>query len=105
MYVVSVAGPKMYGLNACFWSDRMGSNTQLYQYISVGDHVLSYQSYTVSGDLYDEFRIVKSNKGKNRFKEPKEIAKIEQRTEIPESAKEKYTEEDLRKYRQKFEKM
>jgi len=105
MYVVSVAGPKMYGLNASFWSDRMGSNTQLYQYISVGDHVLSYQSYTVSGDLYDEFRIVKSNKGKNRFKEPKEIAKIEQRTEIPESAKEKYTEEDLRKYRQKFEKM
>jgi len=33
MYVVSVAGPKMYGLNTSFWSDRMASNTQLYQHI------------------------------------------------------------------------
>ncbi len=103
VYVVSVAGPKMYGLNTSFWGDRMASNTQLYQHISIDENALSYQSYTVSGDLYDEFRIVKNKKGKNRFKESKEIGEIEQRTEIPEGAKEKYTNDELQKYQEEFQ--
>ena len=82
----------------------MASNTQLYQHISIDGNVLSYQSYTVSGNLYDEFQIVKSEKGKNRFIESKKIATIEQRTEIPEGAREKYTKEELQKYKEKFKK-
>jgi hypothetical protein len=103
VYVVSVAGPKMYGLNTSFWSDRMASNTQLYQHISFNDNILSYQAVTVAGDLYDEFRIEKDKKGKNRFVESKKLGQIKQRTEIPASAREKYTEEELKKHQQKFQ--
>jgi phosphodiesterase/alkaline phosphatase D-like protein len=60
--------------------------------------------YTVSGNLYDEFQIVKNKKGGNRFIESKKIATIEQRTEIPEGAREKYTKEELQKYKEKFQK-
>jgi 3',5'-cyclic AMP phosphodiesterase CpdA len=103
VYVVSVAGPKMYGLNTSFWSDRMASNTQLYQHISFNGNVLNYQSFTVAGDLYDEFRIEKDKKGKNRFVESKIVKQIKQRTEIPPSAREKYNEEELKKFQQKFQ--
>ncbi len=102
MYVVSVAGPKAYGLSTGFWSDRMASNTQLYQHLSVDDNSLTYQSFTVTGQLYDEFRIVKNKKGENRITVPEKIKNLEQRTEIPENAKDRYTEEDLQKYQQKF---
>jgi 3',5'-cyclic AMP phosphodiesterase CpdA len=103
VYVVSVAGPKMYGINTSFWSDRMASNTQLYQHISFNGNVLNYQSFTVAGDLYDEFRIEKDKKGKNRFVESKMLKQIKQRTEIPTSAREKYNEEEIKKYQQKFQ--
>jgi len=103
MYVVSVAGPKMYGLNTSFWSDRMASNTPLYQNISFNGNVLNYQSFTVAGDLYDEFQIVKNKKGENSFIESKKVAQIKQRTEIPASAIEKYNEEELKKYQLKFQ--
>ncbi|MGD9558558.1 MAG: metallophosphoesterase [Mangrovibacterium sp.] len=102
MYVVSVAGPKMYGLATSFWSDRMASNTQLYQHITVSGNSLNYQSYTINGQLYDEFEITKNNKGENRVSVPGKIGLIKQRTEIPENAKDRYTEEDLQKYQKKF---
>ena len=104
LYVVSVAGPKMYGLNTSFWSDRMGSMTQLYQNISINQDKLEYQSFTVAGDLYDHFVISKNKKGINSFKESAEVAKINQRTEIPEGAVKNYNEEELQKYRSKFQK-
>jgi 3',5'-cyclic AMP phosphodiesterase CpdA len=102
VYVVSVAGPKMYGLNTSFWSDRMASNTQLYQHLSFKGNVLNFQSFTVAGDLYDEFQIIKNNKGQNRFVESKMVGQIKQRTEIPASATKNYDEEELKKYQQKF---
>ena len=104
MYVVSVAGPKMYGLNTSFWSDRVASNSQLYQNISFSGDTLSYRSFTVAGNLYDDFLLVKAKKGANRFIESKNLKKIEQRTEIPEGAKKNYTTEELLKYQQKFKK-
>lgn len=102
MYVVSVAGPKAYSLSTSFWSDRMASLTQLYQHISVNGQSLHYQSFTVAGDLYDEFRIEKTKKGENKFAEGERIKNIKQRTAIPESAKDRYTEEELKKYEEKF---
>lgn len=102
LYVVSVAGPKMYGLNTSFWSDRAASMTQLYQNISISSDKLEYQSFTVAGDLYDHFTISKNKKGINSFKEGSDVAKINQRTEIPEGAKERYSVEELEKYQKKF---
>jgi hypothetical protein len=104
LYVVSVAGPKMYGLNTSFWSDRVASMTQLYQHISVSQDKLEYQSFTVAGDIYDHFIIKKDKNGKNSFREGSEVAKIKQRTEIPESAKDRYSTEELEKYQKKFSK-
>ena len=102
LYVVSVAGPKMYGLKTSFWSDRVASMTQLYQHISISSDKLEYESFTVAGDLYDHFIIKKDKNGKNSFSEGSEIAKIKQRTEIPESAKDRYSAEELEKYQKKF---
>jgi predicted phosphodiesterase len=102
LYVVSVAGPKMYGLNTSFWSDRVASMTQLYQHISISHDKLEYQSFTVAGDLYDHFIISKNKKGKNSFQEGTEVKKINLRTEIPESARARYSEEEMEKYRAKF---
>jgi len=103
LYVVSVSGPKMYGLNTSFWSDRVASMTQLYQQISVDSNLLEYKSFTVAGDLYDHFTISKSKKGINSFKEGPDVAKINQRTEIPEGAVKNYNEEELQKYKSKFQ--
>lgn len=102
LYVVSVAGPKMYGLNTSFWSDRVASMTQLYQHISISQDKLEYQSFTVAGELYDHFIITKDKNGKNNFKESSKVANIKQRTEIPEGAKTRYKAEDLEKYKKNF---
>ncbi len=77
--------------------------TQLYQHISVDSNLLEYKSFTVAGDLYDHFTISKSKKGINSFKEGPDVAKINQRTEIPEGAVKNYNEEELQKYKSKFQ--
>jgi 2',3'-cyclic-nucleotide 2'-phosphodiesterase (5'-nucleotidase family) len=102
LYVVSVAGPKMYGLNTSFWSDHVGSMTQLYQHISVDGNQLEYQSFTVAGELYDHFVISKAGDGVNSFYEGPEVSKITERTQIPESAEKKYSPEELKRYLEKF---
>jgi hypothetical protein len=104
LFVVSVAGPKMYGLNTSFWSDRMGSLTQLYQHVSVSRERIEFKAFTVAGELYDHFIISKSKDGANTFIEGPEVSEITQRTEIPESAMEKYSEEELKIYQQKLNK-
>ena len=76
MYIVSVAGQKMYGLNTSFLSDRVASNTQLYQYINLNRNKLSYKSFTVTGDLYDDFMMVKNKKGLNRIVVSKELGEL-----------------------------
>jgi hypothetical protein len=102
LYVVSVSGPKMYGLNTSFWSDHMGSMTQLYQHISIDGDKLDFKSFTVAGELYDHFEITKNGNGVNTFTEGVEVKSVIQRTTIPESALEKYTPQELEIYKAKF---
>ncbi len=104
MYVVSVAGPKMYGLNTRFWSDRVASDTQLYQHISINGNSLDYKAYSVDGQLYDAFKLVKKASGVNFVQELDEVRKIEQRTEIPEGARKNYSEEERKIYETHFSK-
>lgn len=103
LYVVSVSGPKMYGLNTSFWSDRMASMTQLYQHVSISGDKLEFKSFTVTGELYDHFIINKNENGVNTFIESPEVNLIHQRTEIPESALEKYTPEEMERYNKKIQ--
>lgn len=104
MYIVSVAGQKMYGLNTSFLSDRVASNTQLYQYINLDRNELAYKSFTVTGELYDEFKIVKNTKGLNRIVVSRKPGVIEQRTQIPEGEETEYTIEELQKFYLKYPK-
>ena len=76
MYVVSVSGPKMYDISDDPWMDRKARNTQLFQIITIDDDVLSFQSFTAHGELYDAFdlekRKDKPNKLVNRIPDTRE---------------------------------
>jgi hypothetical protein len=61
MYVVSVSGPKMtdHGVEKKSWMDRSAVYTQLYQVITVDNGKMEFRSYTVAGELFDAFDLVK----------------------------------------------
>ncbi|WP_192348693.1 metallophosphoesterase family protein [Algoriphagus sp. Y33] len=65
VYVVSVAGPKMYEVKADAWMERKAYGTQTYQWIKVTKDVLSFKTYTALGELYDSFEIHKDSQGGN----------------------------------------
>lgn len=69
MYVVSVAGPKMYFASddARQTLDRIGEDTQLYQTVRVEWDRLVFESRTVTGRLYDAFELHKTDAGPNRL--------------------------------------
>lgn len=66
VYVNSVSGAKMYDIKEDRWEryegitlERGAENTQLYQVVRVSHDTLEYRSYTVTGELYDAFDLVK----------------------------------------------
>ncbi len=65
MYVVSVAGPKMYKIDVSpRWMDVFAENTQLFQIISVDNNELLYTAYKASGEVFDSFKLKKTSKDK-----------------------------------------
>lgn len=65
MYVVSVAGPKMYKVDVTpKWMDVFAENTQLFQIISVDHDNLIYTAYKASGEVFDSFKLKKKSKGR-----------------------------------------
>jgi len=68
VYVVSVAGPKMYLVSddARVAQDRVGEDVQLYQVIHVEADRLRYESRTATGKLYDAFDIEREADGSKR---------------------------------------
>ncbi len=101
MYMVSVSGPKMYGLNVNRWSDRVASQTQLYQNIYVNDNNIDVDVYTITGELYDSFSITKNNGG-NIITENSIVTETSERNGIPADASEKYSEQELELYKENF---
>ncbi|MCC2603399.1 purple acid phosphatase family protein [Sphingopyxis yananensis] len=71
VYLVSVTGAKMYGLNnrARTQTDRTAEATELYQIIDVDGENLRFRTYTASGKLYDGFNLQKDANGRNRLSE------------------------------------
>ncbi|WP_188505146.1 purple acid phosphatase family protein [Parapedobacter pyrenivorans] len=59
VYVLSVAGPKMYESDSDRWMDVSITDIQLYQTIQVSNETLEYKSYKVSGELFDSFELTK----------------------------------------------
>jgi 3',5'-cyclic AMP phosphodiesterase CpdA len=71
VYVVSVAGQKMYGLNdrALIQTDIAGEDSQLYQVIEIEETRLGFQAVTADGELYDAFSLVRGRDGRSRLVE------------------------------------
>lgn len=68
VYVVSVSGPKMYGLNDGWnWEDNGAEQEtrtefqQLYQLIDVSSDSISYEARTADGAFFDGFELTKKN--------------------------------------------
>ena len=101
MYVVSVAGSKMYGLSVDKWADKVASMTQLYQIIDVNGDTLAFNSYTVTGEKYDSFSLIKQPGKANSFTEG-ETGCGKLRVDIPENAKKNYSAGELEQYQKIF---
>lgn len=65
VYVVSVSGPKQYILTDEKWMKRCAENTQMFHIISIDGNTLNFKACTVTGQLYDEFDIIKNPSGPN----------------------------------------
>ncbi|MBD1431537.1 metallophosphoesterase family protein [Sphingobacterium sp. DN00404] len=60
VYIVSVAGPKMYQIDPQKeWIEKSAERMQLYQVIDIKGNILQYKAYTADGKLYDEFELKK----------------------------------------------
>ncbi|TVR57571.1 MAG: metallophosphoesterase family protein [Gemmatimonadales bacterium] len=87
MYVVSVAGPKMYFASeeALETFDRVGEDTQLYQTVQVEWDRIVFESRTTTGRLYDAFELHKDPEGPNRLVDlrPEDAERFCGRPDIP----------------------
>lgn len=66
-YVVSVSGPKMSDVLRADWMDRVAGHTQLFHAIKMDGDVLTFETYTTTGELYDCFELHKVAGSTNRF--------------------------------------
>ncbi|MEB2775592.1 metallophosphoesterase family protein [Algoriphagus sp. D3-2-R+10] len=103
VYVVSVSGPKMYNLTFDKWMDRAGSNTQLYQLISIEGNRLSYGAYTATGDLYDAFDLIKEVDKPKQFIDRADKA-IQEAIELTPGSEKKMTPEEMAEYMRTYKK-
>lgn len=102
VYVVSVSGPKMYTNAMEDWMQRAASNTQLYQLIKIDKQTLTFEAYTVTGELYDAFDLVKRSSGKTIFRERADDA-IPERLDLPPSYEERLSKEEMDAFKKQFE--
>ncbi len=71
VYLVSVAGPKMYLSSAAAKRSmqRLAEDTQLFQLIDFENDTLRYQARTATGELYDAFVLKKDGQGHKQLQE------------------------------------
>lgn len=62
VYLVSVAGPKMYKVDGAKWMNVSLENTQLFQLIHIDGQDLKFEAYKTSGELFDAFSLKKTSK-------------------------------------------
>lgn len=71
VYIVSVAGRKMYGLNdrVRYQADRWAEDTQMFQILDVSASRISYRAHLATGELYDAFELERGQRGLNRLRD------------------------------------
>jgi hypothetical protein len=62
VYLVSVAGPKMYKVDGARWMNVSLENTQLFQVIHVDGNKLKFEAYKTSGETFDAFSLKKMSR-------------------------------------------
>ena len=67
VYVTSISGMKMYRATPKFQMDRIGENMQLFQVISFAENTMHYEAVTVTGEIYDSFRVIINKDGTKQF--------------------------------------
>jgi 3',5'-cyclic AMP phosphodiesterase CpdA len=72
VYCTSVVGPKQYSFNPRYarLMSKTGSDTQLFQIISIENGTLSYKSITAANTMYDSFEIRKTADSSTTLIEP-----------------------------------
>lgn len=87
VYMSSNAGSQVYVPAYHLYVDRIGSDMQLFQIIDVSSQHLIYEAFDATGELYDAFRIERTEKGKKYIDNTPAVA---QSTLLPPSRKQKY---------------
>ena len=86
VYLVSVAGAKMYGLNdrSTWQPDRVAEDTSLFQTIEIAGERLTLKAFLNTGVLYDGFELVKGADGRNAFAElPDDVPTVRRCEALP----------------------
>ncbi|GEP97797.1 purple acid phosphatase family protein [Chitinophaga cymbidii] len=100
VYITSVSGPKMYVPALEQWQQRAAANTQLYQVIDINADNIQYKCYTVTGQLYDAFRIDKKSAGQKTLtdQQPREVKEM---VELPPAYRQKLSATEKQSFEQK----
>ncbi|MGY6551334.1 MAG: metallophosphoesterase [Erythrobacter sp.] len=86
VYLVSVAGAKMYGLNnrSDWQPDRVAEDTSLFQTIEIAPDRLTLKAFLNTGVLYDGFALTKRADGRNLFAElPDDVPTVRRCAALP----------------------
>ena len=67
VYVTSISGMKMYRPTPKFKMDRIGENMQLFQVISFTENTMHFESVTVTGEIFDSFRVIRNKDETKQF--------------------------------------
>ncbi|MEZ6039342.1 MAG: metallophosphoesterase family protein [Planctomycetaceae bacterium] len=81
VYVVSVSGPKMYGLQRHEFMPRQAEDTQLYQVIHINGDELQFEAWMANGELYDAFTLRKNDGQINTLIE--QVPNVPERIRLP----------------------
>nr|WP_314437774.1 metallophosphoesterase family protein [uncultured Brevundimonas sp.] len=83
VYLVSVTGSKMYGLNdrAGAQPVRVAEDTELYQVLDVEADRIAFRAFTATGALYDGFTLTRGTDNRNRLTETEETLLATRRCE------------------------
>jgi 3',5'-cyclic AMP phosphodiesterase CpdA len=88
VYTISVTGAKLNRVNprASAQMQRVGEDAQWYQIIRFEAERLRYEAWTVTGELYDAFELVRGNDGKTRIEENASVLSAERLCSKPNEA-------------------
>lgn len=97
VYITSNCSPKLYAIGFDPVHDRLGSNLNFYQYVTLKGDSLSVRVYTTAHELYDEVLLVKPA-GSGAPAVYDRTPAVPESLDLPEAFRKKWKDEKLKKY-------